>query len=253
MASTIQSLDRGLEILLIIGKSGKPLSLNDISEHFSLDRSSVFRLIQTLMKKGFVVQESETKRYALGFRVLELSGYFTEYGNIERLMRPILRRVATHTHQNTHLAILDGAEVVFIAVEQPRDKITLNLSVGNREPVAVTALGKALMAFMEDDELRRFAGTIRFRRYTGSSVMTRAALLEELGKVREERVAFDLEEYKKGIVCVAAPVMDHRRKIVYSMGISGPKELIMPHLDEYGHAVRDAGIEASSLMGCPEP
>jgi DNA-binding IclR family transcriptional regulator len=106
---------------------------------------------------------------------------------------------------------------------------------------------------MEEDELHRFAATIRFQRYTDSSVMTRDALLKALDKVRNERVAFDLEEYKAGIVCIAAPVMDHRRKIVYSLGISGPKELIIPRLEEYGSAVRDAGIEASSLMGNPEP
>jgi len=252
MASpTIQSLDRGLEILSIIARSGSPMSLNDIAGHFAIDRSSVFRLINTLVQKGFVQQDEETKRYSLGYKVLELSGFFNEISNIERLIRPILKRVVSVTHQNTHLAVIDGQEVVFLAVEQPRDRVTLNLSVGNREPLIATALGKAMLAFADEDELASVMDRANFIKYTENTIETPEKLKEVLKHVRINRVAYDNEEYKPGIVCVAAPVLDHRQHALYSIGISGPADLIRPHWEEYSRIVRDAGMEASGLLGGP--
>lgn len=252
MASpTIQSLERGLEILSIIARTGSPMSLNDIAAQFTIDRSSVFRLINTLVKKGFVQQDEETKRYTLGYKVLELSGFFNEHSNIERLIRPILKRVVAATHQNTHLAVLDHSEVVFLAVEQPRDRITLNLSVGNREPTIATALGKAMLAFMDDGELDDILSKARFIKYTDNTIETPEKLMEVLKHARINRVAYDNEEYKPGIVCVAAPVLDHRKHALYSIGISGPRDLIQPHWEEYSKIVKDAGLEASALLGGP--
>lgn len=252
MALTIQSLERGLDILTVIGKSGSPLSLVEIAEQFTIDKSSVFRLIKTLEGKGFVTQDKETKKYTLGHRVLELSGYFSESNAIERLIRPILKSVALRTHQNTHLAVIERQEVVFIAVEQPRDKVTLNLAVGTREPAGVTALGKALMAFQAEEETRALVAAMEFKQYTDRTIIGAKEMLIELDRVRKERVAYDREEYKTGIACIASPVMDHRRRAIYSIGISGPKELIIPHLDDYGAIVKQAGQEASLLMGYTE-
>lgn len=252
MGSTIQSLERGLDIIGVIARAGRPMSLTEISESFTIDRSSVFRLLSTLAKHSFVLQDPDTKRYSLGFRMLEYAGLYGEQSNVEGLIRPIMRRVLASTKQNTHLAILDGPEVVFIAVEQPKESISLNLSVGMREPSTVTALGRALLAFSDSDIVESALSAADYRKYTDRSPRSAKEVMRSLDVVKARRLAVDDGEYKKGIICYASPVLNHRKRAVFSIGISGPADLIKPFADSYAEIVRGAGMEASLLLGYPQ-
>ncbi len=250
VAVTIQSLERGLEILNILSRSSGPMSLNEISGNFTIDRSSVFRLVTTLVRAGYVRQDDTTKRYSLGYRVLELAGSFNEHVHIENIIRPVMRRVLEKTMQNTHLAVLDGIDMVFIAVEQPKSSITMSASIGTREPAWVTALGRAFLAFLPSDEQEQVIISSKVKKYTPNTISSVRDLRKNLEHVRETRLAMDNEEYKPGVVCFAAPVLDHRKRSIFSVGISGPVNLILPHTEEIGNIIKNAGIEISALLGC---
>ncbi|MBI9083625.1 MAG: IclR family transcriptional regulator [Desulfobacterales bacterium] len=247
--TTIQSLERGLKILDILGQAGKPLLLGDIAGHFSIDRSSVFRLVSTLAKCGYVLQDPETKRYSIGFRVLALSGAVSSQSRIDDLVRPVMVDIVSKTGQNTHLAILDGTEVVFIAVDQPTAAVSLNITVGTREPASVTALGKSLIAFMPAEERKAFLSGIQFKKYTPKSITHASDLELNLEPVRKDRLATDDEEYRAGIVCFAAPVFDHLKQPRYAIGISGLRDAIKPREEKYREIVRQAGIHLSAQLG----
>ncbi len=235
-------------ILDILGKAESPLSLNEIAKHFSIDRSSVFRLVTTLLKSGYVIQHSETKRYSLGYKVLELSRTFSKQSYLEDVIKPIMHRVLEETHQNTHLAALDGDQVIFLMVEQPKDHLSLNITAGSREPAAVTALGRSLLAFQDDASLNRMLSTISFTRYTKKSVTSAGALKKCLRQVKKDLLAIDDEEYRPGIMCIAAPVLDHRREVHYAIGITGLKDVIKKNLPEFQASVKQAGLDASALL-----
>lgn len=251
MAQTIQSLDRGLKILDILAKSNKPLSLNEISAHFDIDRSSIFRLLGTLVQNNFVHQNSETKKYMLGFKIMELSGAFGEQTKIETFLRPVLKSVSEKTHQNTHLALLDGLEVVFIAVDQPRQNVSMHISVGTREPAFATALGKILLAFKSDDELKHIMRSVSLKKFTQNTITSQIEYQKHLQEIAHQKYAVDNEEYRKGILCIAVPVFNHRGIVEYSIGISGTREQISPKIKEYISFLKEAGTEASRLLGMP--
>ncbi|HQK07184.1 MAG TPA: IclR family transcriptional regulator [Spirochaetota bacterium] len=249
MAQLIQSLERGLRILEILGKSDKPLSLGEITQFFDIDKSSIFRLLSTLTQNNFVYQDAETKKYMLGFKIMELSGAFGEQTKIETFLRPVLKAVCDKTRQNTHLAILHGQEVVFIAVEQPRNGISMHISVGTREPVHATALGKVLIAFAQKNEQELLLQGISFTHYTPHTIVDGNEYRNHLISIVQNRYAVDDEEYRLGVVCIAAPVFNHRGEVEYSIGISGPKDQITPHIADYITVVQDAGAECSRLLG----
>lgn len=253
MAQTIQSLDRGLKILDILSKSDKPLTLNEITGHFGIDRSSIFRLLGTLIQNNFVYQDPETKKYSLGFKIMELSGAFGEQTKIETFLRPVLKSVSEKTRQNTHLAVLDGLEVVFIAVEQPRQNLSMHISVGTREPALPTALGKVLLAFKAEDELKHLIRSVTLKKFTPNTITAQSEYLKHLQEIAHQRYATDNEEYRKGIVCIAVPVFNHRGSVEYSIGISGAKDQISPKIKEYISIIKEAGSEASRLLGMPNP
>ncbi|MEA2101913.1 MAG: IclR family transcriptional regulator [Thermodesulfobacteriota bacterium] len=245
----IQSLDRGLKILQVIGKAQGPLSLSDIAGNFSMDRSSVFRLIDTLILNGFVLKDTQTKRYSLGYKVMELSGAFGEQSRIEGVIRPIMKKVCAATLQDTHMGILDRDEVVFIAVEQPRSSMTVHIPVGTREPAGFTALGRSLISSLGDQALDDLVSSMDLKRYTVNTLCSARILIREIEKVKKEGVSVDNEEYKPGIICFAAPIWDNRGEVRYSIGISGSRDTVMPRYDEFRDLVRDAGIEASERLG----
>ncbi len=253
MAQTIQSLDRGLKILNILGKSEKPLSLNEITAHFDIDRSSIFRLLGTLVQNNFVYQDSETKKYMLGFKIMELSGAFGEQTKIEKFLRPVLKYVSEKTMMNTHLAVLDGLEVVFIAVEQPRQNLSMHISVGTREPAFATALGKIFLAFTSENDLKNIILSVALKKYTANTITSRSEYQKHLQDIVRQKFAIDNEEYRKGIVCIATPVFNHRGAVEYSIGISGAKEQISPKIKEFISIIKEAGAEASRLLGMPSP
>jgi len=236
-------------ILDILGKSHRPMSLNEITAHFTIDRSSVFRLINTLLKCGYVTQQSDTKQYSIGYKVVALAGSHGSSTIITDLIRPVMRRVLSDTRQNTHLAVLESDEVVFVAVEQPNDHLALNITVGSREPAAVTALGRSLLAFQPQDELNGTISGRRLKKYTEKTITSKPALMKALQQVRADRLAFDDEEYRPGIVCLAAPVFDHTGKVRYSIGISGLRDAVRPHQQRYQKIIRQAGIDASKILG----
>ncbi len=249
MGATIQSLERGLLILDILGKAGKPLSLNEISEHFPIDRSSVYRLVTTLLKCGYVIQHPVTKQYSVGYKVLELSGSLTSQSHIQDLIKPIMQRILDITHQNTHLAVLDGDQVVFLAVEQPKDHLALNITIGTREPSVVTALGKSLLAFQDEEPLDHILEQHEFVKYTEKSILSVNQLKKNLKQVKKDLLAIDDEEYRTGIICFAAPIFDHNKLVQYSVGITGLRDIIRPNQETFREVVKNAGLEASRLLG----
>jgi DNA-binding IclR family transcriptional regulator len=249
LKGTIQSLDRGLKILAILGKSDKPMTINDITGHFDMDRSSIFRLVSTLLKNNFVSQDEETKKYTLGFRFMELAGAFNEQTQIETILRPIMNKICLTTRQNTHLAVLDGNEVVFIAVEMPRDTISMNISIGTREPSTATALGKIHLAFMDEKARKKIIEKSQLTAFTNNTITSKNAFIEHLEIVRNNKIAEDNEEYKSGIICFAAPVFNHRKEVMYSIGISGPSGIIKPHFKEFAELIKNSGIDASKKFG----
>jgi DNA-binding IclR family transcriptional regulator len=253
MAQTIQSLDRGLKILEILGKSNKPLSLNEISEHFDIDRSSIFRLLGTLIANNFVHQDQETKKYILGFKIMELSGAFGEQTNIEQSLRPVLKSVCEKTHQNSHMALLDGNEVVFIAVEQPKQNLSMHISVGMREPAHATALGKVLLAYKNKQELQLILRALNLKKYTQNTITSTSEYVKHLETIRKNNFALDNEEYRDGVMCIAAPVFNHKGTVEYSIGISGAKEQISRKHKEFANIIIDASRKMSQLLGYPQP
>ena len=130
--------------------------------------------------------------------------------------------------------------------------ITVSISIGTREPATHTALVRAILAFSDTATVEKMLDGASLKRYTDRSIANDRELRKIFAAVRDERLAFDNEEYKPGIVCFVSPVFDHRSRVVCSIGISGPRDLILPHHQDYGEMVRHAGPQASALLGHSE-
>lgn len=248
--SLIQSVDRALTLLEYIADHPESkLSLTELSDYMNMDKSSVFRLLSTLIKHGLVRQEENRKSYRLGFHIFNLASSLYNQMRITNIIFPYLREVAYKTKENAHLAVRSGPFAVFIDKEQGSNIISANTNIGDTEELYCTAVGKSLICDFTLEELTLLFAKHPLERYTPKTIIELPLLLEELSKVKSLGYALDMEEYNYNVICIAGPIYSYTGKIIAALGISGPKDRMLPDMDRNLKTVLDAVKQVNGLLG----
>jgi DNA-binding IclR family transcriptional regulator len=225
---SIQSLGRGLSILEAVAESPEPVPLKQLTDLLGIDRSSVFRLANTLRRRRFLANPKGRKDYVLGPSAWRLSRKYGQSTFIP-LCHEHLRQLGIKTGETAHLAVREGGQALFIDHHASPDQIVaVSGQTGEFVPLHATAHGKALIADMEAAELRAIFGTAPMQ--TG--------------------YAIDDGEFLEEIRCVAAPIRDQDGDIVASIGISAPTTRF--HKSRYlttARQVVDAAAKISAALG----
>lgn len=246
----IQSLDRGLAILEIVGKARRPVSTAELTPSLGLDRSSVFRLANTLKLRGFLAQ-LPSKEYVLGSAVWRLAGSFQWSQGLTQLAREQVAALAADTGETTHLAVREGRLAVFIDHELTAQPVGVSVGSGRGEPLHCTAVGKALIADFDQQSLRELLGDDPLSAPSKRTIRTIPKLATECQKVQKQGFAVDNEEFHKGVRCLAAPIRDASGQIVAAIGISAPIErLSEARCKKVVLEVKRAAAEISAKLGC---
>jgi DNA-binding IclR family transcriptional regulator len=219
---TIQSLDRGLAILEAVADALEPVPLKQLTDIIGIDRSSVFRLANTLRARRFLANPNGSKDYILGPTAWRLS---RKYGRsvLGTFFHDSLRALGTKLGETTHLAVVEGNQALFIDDFTPTGQVvTVSGQTGEYVPLYCTAHGKALLADMELPELEALFGKAPLHAYTKTTCVSLPKLAKELVRLRETGFATDDGEFAGELRCVAAPIRDASGAIVASVGISAP-------------------------------
>ncbi|MDM4762796.1 IclR family transcriptional regulator [Galbitalea sp. SE-J8] len=200
------ALTRALRILDVLQQAeGMPLPLSELARAIGAAKSSTLNLC-VVLESGGLIRRGDAG-YTLGHRLVELGGAYVrtvdELGEFYRYCRH-----APHlSHEVVQLAMLDGAEVVYLARATGRAPMRLMADIGDRFPAAPTALGNALLADLDPDEVaRRFQDPATLPQRTPRSVRTPEALLEKLAGVRGRGYAVDDEEVHPGVTGIAVAI-----------------------------------------------
>jgi DNA-binding IclR family transcriptional regulator len=163
---------------------------------------------------------------------------------------PVLEALVGRCGETGHVAVLDGIEVVTVAVVDGWRSVRMHSTVGKRSPAHATAIGKALLAALPEAEVRRRYGRRALERRTEKTIGSVPALLEHLAEVRAKGWAADGEELEAGSRCVAAPVADHTAAVVGAVGLSGPSDRITATAARrLGNDLRATAAEVSAGLG----
>jgi IclR family acetate operon transcriptional repressor len=245
----IHSLDKGLFLLEVVEEAEKPLTLNDLWLKLKWDKATVHRLLVTLERRGYLLRDSTTRQYTLGLKIAGLYASLTRNLDLQLVTRPFLDKVARETKEATHLAIAVGGDIVFIDRVGSREPLSVTTQIGAREPLHCTALGKAILACVGDDDLKDLL-TLPLRRYTSRTVTSLPELRQLLRQACRSGYAVDNEEYVDGIRCVAAPILNDQGYPIAAIGVSAPKfRLPMEKVRRFGELVRSAALEISRRAG----
>lgn len=219
---SIQSLDRGLLILEAVGKSAAPVSLGHLAAMLNIDRSSAFRLANTLKRRGFLANPSAGRDYILGPSVWRLSRQYDWSKMLATVAHEHLKSLAADTMETAHLAVREGRKALFIDHVTSSHVIAISGQTGELVPLYCTSHGKALLADFEEQDLAQLLGGKPLKAWTRNTIVSVRSLAKECEEIRKRGFAADESEYLDGVRCVASPIRDRDGTVIASIGISAP-------------------------------
>lgn len=251
--TTLSSLEKGLRLLRELAMSEGGMAPAELAQTTGLNRTTVYRLCELLQRGGWVQRlgdEREMARIDLGAAFQGLAVLVTNKYKMEAQLRPILTNLSRALDETVHLAILERDQIVHVARELPDDGLNLAAGIGSRAQAHTSALGKALLATLPDEEIRRMYVGARLPTTTATSISTVSALIAELGRIRERGYAVDNEESRLGIKCVAAPVFGVSRDALFALSVTTvPQRLTGDAFDRAVDAVKGAASLATASFG----
>jgi DNA-binding IclR family transcriptional regulator len=251
---SIQSLDRGLLILETVGKSRAAVSLGHLTGILGIDRSSVFRLANTLKRRGFLANPSSGKEYILGPSVWRLSRKYDWSRMLATVAHEHLKSLARSTNETAHLAVREGRKALFVDHVSTSHVIAISGQTGELVPLYCTSHGKALLADFDEQALKVLFGSAPLERLTKQTIVTIGELARACKQIQTRGYAMDDSEYMDGVRCLAAPIRDHEGGVIASIGISAPLARFPRERDrEYGKKVAEIAQQIGEELGTRVP
>lgn len=194
----------------------------ELSRRVGIDPSQVHRALRVLQQSAYVEQDPRTKKYRLASRVVELASSYLRRVDIRIEARPVLLQLQEATKHTAHLAILSRHYSVVIDQERGPSANSLDIVMGDIAPLHATALGKALLAYLDPAALDQLLAELEYPPLTTHTVLSAAELRVQLRDIRARGYATDQEEAYRGVCCVAAPVFNWTGKVIAAISVSGP-------------------------------
>lgn len=225
----LQSLDRAVAVLDLLGESEGPLALADVCERMALHKSTAHRALMVLERTGLIERTPEN-RFRLGLKLYELGTRAVEQIDLRARVHPWFRRLSAQVGETVHLGVLQKTTVVYLDKMAPSNRrVWLSSRIGTSNPVYCTAMGKAMLAFLPQEAAADIIARIRFTRFTPRTLCTPEALLRSLERVRRRGYAIDDEEVEAGVRCVGAPILNENGLPIAAVSVSGPSTRITQH------------------------
>jgi DNA-binding IclR family transcriptional regulator len=244
-------VSRALDILELF-LNGRALSSAQITEATGLPRTTVHELVSTLTERSYLtVVHGRPTRYRLGMRLFQLGNIFAEQLDLAQEALEAAREAAAGCDETVHVAVLDGADVVYIAKVDSTHPVRMVSAVGRRLPAHCTGVGKMLLSGLPPEDIdRRYPPHREQAAMTPHSITSPARLREALAEIRERGLSYDECESNEAVNCVAAPVYDQSGVMVAAMSVSAPTmRWNEKHGREWGDLVRRSAQALSERLG----
>ena len=248
----IQSLDRAMEVLKVVAAGGG-MSLTEIAQTGGQSAPTCYRILTTLKQHRIVEFDDVSQLWHVGLDAFRIGMSFLGRTRITEQSRPVMQRMMAETGETANLAILDGAEVVFLTQVETHQPIRAFFPPGTRGPFHASGIGKAIMAYLPEIQFEQAAPDM-LEKFTDQTIGDLDELKSELVSIRRRGYSIDNEERTVGMRCIAAPVFNAHGEAIAGVSISGPSVRVRPEADEQlGRIVRQAADEITKSTGGHAP
>ena len=214
----------------------EPRRGSEIARELGVHDSTAARLLATLEGEGLIYREAD-KRYRLGAGLFYLAQQGLQALDLRRVAAPEMHRLAGSTGETVHLGVLEGRNIVYIEKVDSPQAVRMYSNIGRIAPLHCTAVAKALVAFLPEDERESLIDDVKFERFTPHTLEDAAALRDNLALTRARGYATDEQEHEVGIHCIAAPISGPEGRPVGSMSVTAlasrlPFQSLIEHVSE---------------------
>lgn len=251
-----RAVSRAFQILNSFSIKDFELSVGDLHEKLGIHKSTLVRLLQSMVAEGFIDQNPHTGDYRLGIRTFELGSLYhrTRMLNIGNLARPLMEQLTAELNLSSNLAVRDGQEIVYVETVEPAGSpMRVSYGAGDRFGVHHTALGKAMIAYLPEDQLEALLMECDLVPLTPRTIVSGDEMMKELGEVRDRGYAVDDEESLPGLRCVSAPVWNSEKVVAALSGSGSTLVVTKERVGEIAKEVMAAARDLSAQLGGEPP
>jgi len=246
----INSIRKTLQILESICKAKNGLSSSDLAKAHDMSPPLIHHYIKGILEEGYIFQEKSTKKYKANYRIVELGSIVVGNNEIAEMSYSVLSALSEETKSTIHLALREGDLGVCVSKIGNSEAIPSITRVGMSFDLYATALGKAMLAFLGENEVKEYLDRIELIPYTKNTITDPKTLMKELSKIKSQKYSMDNEEHRLGLKAIGMPIFDYKNAIVGA--ISCP--LLPFHTQEdiksLAQVMYGAAKEISEKMGC---
>jgi DNA-binding IclR family transcriptional regulator len=245
----VQSVERALTVLEILAREGHA-GVSEIAEEMGIHKSTVSRLMGSLVTREMVHQNSERGKYQLGFGILRLASSIPGRLSLVHEARPVLESLAEEFKETVNLAVLRSNYAVNVDQAMGPSTLATYDWVGSLTPLHATSSGKVLLAALEADDRDRILKETGLTARTARTVTSRKELDAQLLDAAAKGYAVVREEFEIGLNAVAVPVFNHQGVVIGALSISGPAFRFEPEkIPGLLDTLKEAGLKVSASMG----
>ena len=221
--SRVQSLAKGFRVLEVFTPDEPELVLADVARAAGLDNGSAFRFLNTLVALGYVEKVDGTKRFRLTLKCLDLGFNAIARSELRQLARPLLRAIVGESIEAASIAVLDGAEIVYVErVQAGLARLGVDVHIGSRAPVYSTAVGQVILAHMPRALQIEILQSRPRERRTTATIVELDALLAKFERIRRAGFAISDQENVAGLRVLAAPLVDADGTVLAALSVAAP-------------------------------
>jgi len=202
--------------------SQKEFELTDLNRLLNFTKTTTHRILLTLKSLGYVEQDKENMPYRASIKFFELGWRVIHNINLIEIAHPYMVELVKEADETVNLGILDGLDIICVHKVESKHILKQDQPEGSRSKAYYTAFGKAALAFLPAEELKRLLSEAPIVSSTSKSLKTVKDIEKTLKEIRDLGYSVDDEEFAEGIRCVGAPIFSHGGKIVAGMSIAGP-------------------------------
>ena len=247
---SVQSVQRALTILTLFSHRRPVLGISELSRLMDLPKGTVHGITRTLVDQGFLSQDEQSRKYRLGLKIHELGIVLSGTLELNQKAAGPCHQLSRRTGLLSRIGIWDGGSVVITLNTHPNPMPVLPYQVGPRIHAYCSAIGKAILAFLDEKTIKEYLDRTRMTAFTPHTVTVKKKLLEDLKATRSRGYAIDRQEAVQGMGCMGAPIFDHQGVVAGALSLSGPvNQVLGDQTEELAGEVLSTAAEVSRLFG----
>lgn len=218
----VQSAERIFQVMEVLADNGE-MGLMELSATLGLHKSTVHRLLMSLIYMGYAKQDETTQKYMLSYKVVNMASKVLDRTDVLQVAKPYMERLSALSGETVHLVQREENNILYIyKIEAKVGTIRMVSHVGMIHPMYCSGVGKAIMATLPEEEVQKIWNESIIEKKTDKTITDYARMQEVLAEVRENGYALDDEENEKGVRCIAACLYGHQKEVKYAFSVSGP-------------------------------